>query len=52
MFGDSDKRFDKHFARTQKTILVSAIVGGITSLAVLVFVGWIVIKLLQYFGVI
>ena len=52
MLGDFDERFDKHFNRTQKAIWVGAVTSTITSIGVLVFVGWVVVKLLQHFGVI
>ncbi len=55
MFGDFDKeqeRFEKQFDRTQKTILAGAVVSGIATIGTLVFVGWIIVKLLQHFGVI
>lgn len=49
---DMFKDFDKQFARTQKAAIAGMIVSAVVSVSVLLFAGWVVVKLLAHFGVI
>lgn len=44
--------FDKDFNRMSRTILIMWVFNLILVLVVLGFIGWVIVQLLQYFGVI
>jgi len=48
---DHDK-FDKQFDSMWRFHLVGMVAGGLVSLAVLGFVGWVVVRLLMFWGVV
>ena len=48
----NNDKFDKEFDKTLKVIIGATVVGGITGIGVIVFVCWIIIQLLQHFGVV
>ena len=44
--------FDKRFARTEKRIWIWMATCVVLSTATLVFLGWVVVKVMQHFGVV
>lgn len=44
--------FDKEFNKAQKTMVVVWAVGVLVSLGVLGFLGWVIVMVMKYFGVI
>ena len=50
MFDDRD--FDRQFNRTWRLAIGGMIVSAIVWLSALVFAGWVIVKLLSYFGVV
>lgn len=50
MFDDKD--FDNHFKTTRRLAVAWAIVSAGVSITVLVFVGWVIVKVMSHFGVI
>ena len=51
-FKDFDKRFEKQVESSKKTAVAVIAVCGITGLTIMVFVDWVIVKLLAHFGVI
>ena len=49
---DFDRDFDRQFSLVRKAAVVAFVVQGVIGISVLVFVGWVVVKLLQHFGVV
>ena len=47
-----DDRFDKQFDSMWRFWFFSIIIGGLASLLVLGFVGWVVVRLLMFWGVV
>lgn len=43
--------FDKSFKRMQSFILIAWSVGFLFTIGVVVFLGWVVVRLLQHFGI-
>jgi len=46
------KRFEEDFERTKRAMKVDAIVNSVFGLGLLGFGIWVVVKLLQFFGVV
>lgn len=47
-----DDDFDKEFNKAQKTMVAVWVVGVLVSLGVLGFLGWVIVMVMKYFGVI
>lgn len=52
MFDKHFKDFDNEFKKTERFVTCVMVLSGVVSIAVLGFCGWVVVKLLAYFGVI
>jgi hypothetical protein len=48
----NDKDFDNHFKATRRLAVIWGFISMAVSLSILGFIGWVIIKLMAYFGVI
>lgn len=44
--------FDKEYNRTRNFILIAWFFGAVITIAVLGFIGWVIVMLMRFFGVI
>jgi hypothetical protein len=48
---DFDRDFSKQFAKTQRWVVVAFFAQAAIGIGVLAFVGWVIVKIMQHFGV-
>ena len=47
-----EKDFDKEFNKGKKLAITVAVIYGTIVISIIVFIGWVIIKIMQHFGVI